>query len=500
MTDLCHLSLIEQARRVATGGATARELVEAHLARIDEIDPRVHAFLHVDREGALAAAESIDARRGRGEKLGPLAGVPIGLKDVIVTKGVPTTAGSKLLGGWVPPYDATVVEKLRAADAILLGKQNCDEFGMGSSTENSAAGLTRNPWNLERIPGGSSGGSAAAVAAGLCTASIGTDTGGSIRQPASMCGVVGLKPTYGRVSRWGLIAYASSLDQIGPLTRTVEDAALLLELIAGHDPRDATSLTDAVPRYRSKLASAVVAGMKIGLPSEYFPTGADGIDPAVRTILDRCIAVMRDAGARFVPLSLPHTKLALPTYYLLASAEASSNLSRYDGVRYGQRVEKPGASLADLYRDSRSAGFGPEVKRRIMLGTYALRAGYYDAYYKKAQQVRALIKRDFDEAFAQADVLLTPTAPTAAFPIGATKTPMEMYLGDIFTLACNLAGLPGLSVPVGLTPDGLPVGVQLLGKPLGEETLLKAGRAIEQRCEMQPKWPALGEAAEGGAA
>ena len=312
-----------------------------------------------------------------------------------------------------------------------------------------------------------------------------------------MCGVVGLKPTYGRVSRWGLIAYASSLDQIGPITRTVEDAALLLELIAGHDPRDSTSVTDAVPRYRSKLAGGVVAGLKVGLPSEYF---TDGIDPAVRAVLDRCISVMRDAGARFVPLSLPHTKLALPTYYLLASAEASSNLSRYDGIRYGARVEKSGASLTDLYRDTRSAGFGAEVKRRIMLGTFALRAGYYDAYYKKAQQIRALIKRDFDEAFAKADVLLTPTAPTAAFPIGATKTPMEMYLGDIFTLACNLAGLPGLVVPVGLTPQNLPVGVQLLGKPLGEEALLKVGRAIEQRCELSPRWPDLGEIPEGGAA
>lgn len=497
MTALCHLSLVEQARRVAVGGATARELVDAHLARIEALDGKLHTFLHVDKDGARAAADAIDARRSRGEKLGPLAGVPIGLKDVLVTKGVPTTAASKILDGWIPPYDATVVEKLRAADAILIGKQNCDEFGMGSSTENSATGPSRNPWNPERVPGGSSGGSAAAVAAGLCTASIGTDTGGSIRQPAAMCGVVGLKPTYGRVSRWGLIAYASSLDQIGPFTRTVEDAALLLELIAGHDPRDSTSITEAVPKYRSKLAGGVVAGMRVGLPSEYF---TEGIDPAVRAVLDKCIAVMRDAGARFVTLSLPHTRLALPTYYLLASAEASSNLSRYDGVRYGQRVERSGASLADLYRDSRSAGFGPEVKRRIMLGTFALRAGYYDAYYKKAQQIRALIKRDFDDAFAQVDVLLTPTAPTAAFPIGATKTPMDMYLGDIFTLACNLAGLPGLSVPVGLTPDGLPVGAQLLGKPLGEEALLKTGRAIEQRCELAPKWPDLGEVAEGGAA
>ncbi len=496
MTDLCHLSLVEQARRIAVGGTTSRELVDAHLDRLDALDGELGTFLHVDREGARAAADAIDARRSRGDKLGPLAGVPIGFKDVLVTKGQPTTAASKLLAGWVPPYDAAVVEKLRAADAIVLGKQNCDEFGMGSSTENSSARPTRNPWDKSRVPGGSSGGSAAAVAAGLCTASIGTDTGGSIRQPASMCGVVGLKPTYGRVSRWGLIAYASSLDQIGPLTRTVEDAALLLELIAGHDPRDSTSLPDPVPKYRAKLAGSVVAGMKIGLPSEYF---TDGISPDVRAILDNCVAVMRDAGARFVPLSLPHTKLALPAYYLLASAEASSNLSRYDGVRYGKRVQKPGASLADLYRDTRSAGFGPEVKRRIMLGTYALRAGYYDAYYKKAQQVRALIKRDFDEAFAQVDVLLTPTAPTAAFPLGATKTPMEMYLGDIFTLACNLAGLPGLAVPVGLTPDNLPVGVQLLGKPLGEEALLKTGRAIEQRCTPSPRWPELGELAERGA-
>jgi aspartyl-tRNA(Asn)/glutamyl-tRNA(Gln) amidotransferase subunit A len=490
MSDLCHLSLVEQARRVAVGGATARDLVDAHLARIDAIDPRINAFLLVDRDGARAAADEIDARRNRGDKLGPLAGVPIGFKDVLVTKGLVTTAASKMLSGWIPPYDATVVARLRAADAIVIGKQNCDEFGMGSSTENSAFGPTRNPWNLACIPGGSSGGSAAAVAAGLCAASIGTDNGGSIRQPASMCGVVGFKPTYGRVSRWGLVAYASSLDQIGPLTRTVEDAALLLELMAGHDPRDATSVEATVPKYRTKLTGAVVAGMKIGLPSEYF---GDGIDPAVRTAVDRCISVLRDAGARFTHLSLPHTRLALPAYYLLASAEASSNLSRYDGIRYGQRVEKPGATLAEVYRDSRSAGFGPEVKRRIMLGTFALRAGYYDAYYRKAQQIRTLIKRDFEEAFAQVEVVLTPTAPTPAFGIGTTTSPLQMYLGDVFTLACNLAGLPGMSVPVGLTPDGLPVGVQLLGRPLDEMTLLKAGAAIEQRCEIKPKWPDLGE-------
>jgi aspartyl-tRNA(Asn)/glutamyl-tRNA(Gln) amidotransferase subunit A len=494
MSDLCHLSLVEQARRVAVGGATARELVDAHLARIDAIEPRVGAFLLVDHDGARAAADDIDARRGRGEKLGPLAGVPIGIKDVVVTKGMATTAASQILQRWIPPYDATVVERLRAADAIVIGKQNCDEFGMGSSTENSSVRPTHNPWNLERVPGGSSGGSAAAVAAGLCAASLGTDTGGSIRQPASMCGVVGLKPSYGRVSRWGLIAYASSLDQIGPLTRTVEDSALLLEVIAGNDPRDATSVEAAVPNYRAKLSTGVVAGLKVGLPAEYF---GEGIDPAVRAAIDKCVSVLRDAGARFTQLSLPHTKLALPTYYLLASAEASSNLSRYDGIRYGQRVEKPGASLADVYRDSRSAGFGAEVKRRIMLGTFALRAGYYDAYYRKAQQIRALIKRDFEEAFAQVEVILTPTAPTAAFPIGATTTPLQMYLGDVFTLACNLAGLPGLSVPVGLTPEGLPVGVQLIGRPLDEMTLLKAGRAIEQRCELTPRWPDLGDVGEG---
>jgi aspartyl-tRNA(Asn)/glutamyl-tRNA(Gln) amidotransferase subunit A len=490
MTDLCHLSLVEQARRIAVGGTTAVELVETHLARIDAVEPRVGAFLLVDREGARAAAQAIDARRSRGDKLGPLAGVPIGIKDVLVTKGLATTAASKMLAGWVPPYDATVVERLRAADAIVLGKQNCDEFGMGSSTENSGFAKTRNPWDLERVPGGSSGGSAAAVAAGMCSASLGTDTGGSIRQPASMCGVVGLKPTYGRVSRWGLIAYASSLDQVGPITRTVEDAALLLELLAGYDPRDSTSVEAPVPRYRSKLATAVVAGMKIGLPSEYF--GA-GIAPEVRAALERCVDVLRDAGAKFVELTLPHTRLALPTYYLLASAEASSNLSRYDGIRFGNRVERANASLADVYRDSRSAGFGAEVKRRIMLGTFALRAGYYDAYYRKAQQIRALIKQDFDDAFTRCDVLLTPTAPTPAFRLGATSTPLEMYLGDVFTLACNLAGLPGLSVPAALTPAGLPVGVQLLARPLDELTLLKAGRAIEERCELRPRWPSLVE-------
>jgi aspartyl-tRNA(Asn)/glutamyl-tRNA(Gln) amidotransferase subunit A len=390
-----------------------------------------------------------------------------------VTAGLATTAGSKILAGWVPPYDAGVVTRLRDAGAILLGKANCDEFAMGSSTENSAFHPTRNPWDPTRVPGGSSGGSAAAVAAGLCAASLGSDTGGSIRQPAAFCGVVGLKPTYGRVSRWGLIAFASSLDQVGPMARSVEDAALLLEVIAGHDPRDATSLTAPVPSYRAGLGAGV-AGLRVGLPREYF---ADGLDPEIRAALDRTAEALRAAGAVVSEVTLPHTAAALPTYYLVAPAEASSNLARYDGVRFGLRVDAP--TLLDVYRKSRGAGFGPEVKRRIMLGTYALRAGYYDAFYKKAQQVRTLIKRDFDQAFAAVDVLLTPTTPTAAFAFGAKATPYDMYLADVFTLSCNLAGIPGLSVPCGQTADGLPIGAQLLGKALDEATLLRVGAAIE---------------------
>jgi aspartyl-tRNA(Asn)/glutamyl-tRNA(Gln) amidotransferase subunit A len=466
-------SVTDTVKRVASGEISAVRVVNNLISRISNLDRELGAYLATDEAGALRDAAEVDRRRKDNVALGPLAGVPIALKDNLVTKGIATTAGSKILQGWIPPFDATVVEKLRAAGALILGKANLDEFGMGSSTERSAYKKTRNPWDTSRVPGGSSGGSAAAVAAGLAGASLGTDTGGSIRQPAAFCGVVGLKPTYGRVSRWGVIAFASSLDQVGPLTRTVKDAALVLQVIAGHDPRDSTSLDAAVPAFVD-AATGDVTGMKIGLPKEYFE---GSIDADVRTALDKTIAALKDKGAIFVDVSLPHTRLALPAYYLVAPAEASSNLARYDGIRYGKRAD--GTDLLDVYRKSRGAGFGPEVKRRIMLGTYALRSGYYDAYYKKAQQIRALIKRDFDEAFAKVDVMLTPTTPTAAFRFNAKATPLDMYLGDIFTLACNLAGLPGMSVPCGMTTDGLPIGAQLLGRPLDEVSVIRAGSAIE---------------------
>jgi len=478
MSEVAWLSAAEQARKVRTREVSARELVHTYLDRIAALDGALGAYLLVDAEGALARADAVDAAIARGEDPGPLAGVPVAIKDVLVTEGMTTTAASRILAGWVPPYDGTAVARLRAAGAIVLGKLNCDEFAMGSSNENSAVKPCRNPWDLERVPGGSSGGSAAAVAAALCAASLGTDTGGSIRQPAALCGIVGVKPTYGRVSRWGAIAFASSLDQIGPMARTVEDAALLLETIAGVDPRDATSVDAPVPRYRDALGLGA-AGLRIGVPREYFP---DALDAEVRAAAERAIAALREAGARIVDVSLPHTRYALPTYYLLAPAEASSNLARYDGVRYGLREGGPAgkASLLDMYRQTRGAGFGAEVKRRIMIGTYALRAGYYDAYYKKAQQVRALIKRDFDEAFAAVDLVIAPTTPTPAFKLGEKSAPIDMYLADVFTLSCNLAGLPGVAVPAGLSSAGLPIGVQLLGRPLDEATALRAAAALER--------------------
>ncbi len=423
--------------------------------------------------------------RAANTPLPPLAGVPISLKDVIVTRGLATTAASKILQGWIPPYDAHVVDKLRAAGAVILGKVNCDEFAMGSSTERSAYQRTKNPWDPGRVPGGSSGGSSASVAAGLCVGSLGTDTGGSIRQPAAFCGVVGIKPTYGRVSRWGIVAFASSLDQVGPITRSVADAALLLETICGFDERDSTSLDEPVPKFSDALVGEVT-GLRVGLPKEYF---GDGIDADVRAALDKTVAALKDRGATIVDVSLPHTHLALAAYYIIAPAEASSNLARYDGIRFG-KAAAGAKDLMDLYMRSRGAGFGPEVKRRIMLGTYALRSGYYDAFYKKAQQVRALIKRDFDEAFTQCDVLLTPTTPTAAYKLGSKATPLDMYLGDIFTLACNLAGLPGISVPCGLTSDGLPIGAQLLGKPLDESTLIRTAAVIESTVGLGDRRPA----------
>ncbi len=467
-------SVAETVRNIASGEITAMRLVDETLTRIQNVDRELNAFLDVDSDGARTAAREIDRRRTSNEPLGPLGGVIMSLKDMIVTKGLATTAGSKILQGWIPPYDAHVVERLRAAGAIILGKVNCDEFGMGGSTERSAYKKTRNPWNASFVPGGSSGGSAAAVAAGLGVGSLGTDTGGSIRQPAAFCGVVGLKPTYGRVSRWGVVAFASSLDQVGPIARTVADAATILEVISGFDPRDSTSLEAPIPPFTT-LAGTPAKGLRVGIPREYFE---GTIDDEVRACVDKAVAALKAAGCEIKDVSLPHTHLALAAYYIIAPAEASSNLARYDGVRYGKRAPDT-TDLLDLYRKTRGQGFGPEVKRRIMLGTYALRSGYYDAYYKKAQQVRALIKRDFVEAFAKVDCVLTPTTPTPAFRFNARQTPMDMYLGDVFTLSCNLAGLPGISVPCGLAKDNLPIGVQLLGKPLDESTLLRAGAAIE---------------------
>ncbi len=481
-SSIIYLSAAEQARRVRARAVSARELTQAYLDRIAHIDQSIGAFLQLDREGALAQADRIDAAfnsndQGAGDELGPLAGVPMAIKDVLVTRDLETTAGSKILTGWVPPYDGTAVAQLRNAGAIILGKLNMDEFAMGSSNENSAIKACRNPWDPTRVPGGSSGGSAAAVAAFECAAALGTDTGGSIRQPAAFCGIVGVKPTYGRVSRYGVIAFASSLDQVGPMTRTVEDAALLLEVISGFDPRDSTSIDRPVPRYRDALERDI-SGLTIGLPDEYF---AEGIDPEVSKSIDDAIALYNKLGAKTVRVSLPHTKYALPTYYLVAPAEASSNLARYDGVRYGPRQGDGNDGLLDMYCKTRGAGFGREVKRRIMLGTYALRSGYYDAYYLKAQKVRTLIKEDFERAFESVDLLLSPTTPTPAFALGEkTANPLDMYLADIFTLSCNLAGLPGMSVPCGFTESGLPIGLQLLGKPLAEETLLAAAAAYER--------------------
>ncbi|HKE19697.1 MAG TPA: Asp-tRNA(Asn)/Glu-tRNA(Gln) amidotransferase subunit GatA [Kofleriaceae bacterium] len=469
----------ELARRVRAREVSAREVLRATLDRIAAVDPRLGAFLHVDAGGAAAQAAAVDDAIARRSDPGPLAGVPIALKDVLVTGGVPTTAGSRILEGWVPPasYSATVVERLRAAGAVLVGKLNLDEFAMGSSNENSAFRPVRNPWDLERVPGGSSGGAAAAVAAGLCAAALGTDTGGSIRQPASLCGVVGLKPTYGRVSRHGVIAFASSLDQVGPLARSVADAALVLEVIAGFDPLDSTSVAQPPPSLAGELEHGA-RGLTIGRPREL---ELPGVDPEVTAAVDAALDVLVHLGATVTDVSLPHATYALPTYYLIAPAEASSNLARYDGVRYGLRAGPPGQGLHDMYSRTRGSGFGAEVKRRIMLGTFALRSGYYDAYYKKAQQVRALIAADYERAFAEVDLIATPTSPTAAFRLGEkTQDPVTMYLADVFTLGAPLAGLPGISVPCGFTPEGLPVGLQLLARALDEATLVRAAAAFER--------------------
>ena len=467
------------------GDLTPTAVAEAYLARIDALDGRVGAYLTVVRDQALAAARESELRWRAGAPLGPLDGAPVALKDVLCTRGVRTTCGSKMLESFVPPYDATVVERLRAAGAVILGKTNMDEFAMGSSTEHSAFHPTRNPWDLARVPGGSSGGSAAAVAGGLAAGGLGSDTGGSIRQPAAFCGVVGMKPTYGRVSRYGLIALASSLDQIGPFAQDVRDAALLLGAVAGHDRRDATSIQAPVPDYAADLSKGV-AGLTLGLPDEYF---IDGMDPDVERAVRAAIEVLKELGARLERVSLPTTKHSLAAYYLILPAEASSNLARYDGVKFGLRV--PGRDLVEMESRTRAAGFGAEVKRRIMLGTYALSAGYYDAYYGKAQSVRTLVRREFAAAFARVDLIVAPTTPNVAFKHGEKEDPLSMYLNDVFTIPGNLAGIPGISVPCGFSVTGLPIGLQVLGRPLDEPRLLRAAYAYEQATPWRSRRPEL---------
>ncbi len=468
------LTASEIQRRVAAREESAQEVCRAALARVEALDAKLRIFLAVDAEGALAAAAEVDRKLAAHEPPGPLAGVPVALKDNLCTLGFPTTCASRSLEGWRPPYNAAVVEKLRQAGAVVVGKTNLDEFAMGSSCENSAFHPTCNPWNPACVVGGSSGGSAAAVAAGLAPVALGSDTGGSIRQPAALCGVVGLKPTYGRVSRYGLVAYASSLDQIGPLAHTAEDAARVLAVIAGRDARDATSAPVEVPDYTRGLAGGV-ADLTLGLPREYF---GEGLDPEVRRAVAGAVDVLRSQGARVRDVSLPHTEYCLAAYYLIATAEASSNLARYDGVQYGLRV--PADNLTEMYRTTRAAGFGAEVKRRIMLGTYALSAGYYEAYYQKALQVRTLIQQDFTAALADCDVLVTPTSPTPAFRLGEKlDDPLTMYLSDIYTISVNLAGLPGLSLPCGFSAAGLPIGLQLIGRAFEEPTLLRTAQAYQ---------------------
>jgi aspartyl-tRNA(Asn)/glutamyl-tRNA(Gln) amidotransferase subunit A len=480
MAEALHAALesltLSQARGSVLGGSTSATLLaEDHYERIAAVDPEIHSYLALTKERAFAQAARVDAAVKAGDPVGSLAGVPIGIKDVLTMRGAASTAGSRILRGYHPPYDATVVTKLEAAGAVLLGKLNCDEFAMGSSNENSAYGAVRNPRALDRVPGGSSGGSAAAVAAGLCVASLGTDTGGSIRQPAAFCGVVGVLPTYGRVSRYGLIAFASSLDRVGPFARSVEDAATLLEVLSGPDPMDATASSQAVLNYAAEAAKPV-EGLRIGVPEEYF---GEGLDPEIRAAIERSLDDLRSAGCTIHKVSLPHTRYAVPTYYVIATAEASSNLSRFDGVRFGLRAEDAN-TLSAMYSKSRDEGFGAEVKRRILLGTYVLSAGYYDAYYRKAQQVRAMLTRDFLEAFGKVDAIVCPVTPTPAFKLGEkTDDPLQMYLEDIYSVAASLAGICGMSVPCGTTSAGLPIGVQVLGRHFDEATMLRVGTAIE---------------------
>ncbi|TDF94178.1 Asp-tRNA(Asn)/Glu-tRNA(Gln) amidotransferase subunit GatA [Paenibacillus piri] len=484
--SLFELKLQEIHTKLQDRQLTVTDLVDEAYARIGQVDGKIKAFLKLDEENARAAAKSLDGQLGSGSARGLLFGLPIGIKDNIVTEGVTTTCASQFLRNFNPVYDATVVAKLKDAQAVSIGKLNMDEFAMGGSNENSSFHTTYNPWNTDYVPGGSSGGSAAAVAAGEVYFSLGSDTGGSIRQPAAYCGIVGLKPTYGLVSRFGLVAFASSLDQIGPLTKNVEDSAYLLQAIAGHDPQDSTSAKVDIPDYISAL-SGDVKGLRVALPKEYM---SEGIDPKVRDAVMTALKTLESLGAVVEEVSLPHSEYAVAAYYLLASSEASSNLARFDGVRYGVRAENP-KNLLDLYHKSRSEGFGPEVKRRIMLGTYALSSGYYDAYYLKAQKVRTLIKQDFDRVFESYDVIIGPTAPTAAFKVGSqVDNPLTMYLNDIMTIPVNLAGIPAISVPCGFA-DGLPVGLQIIGKALDESTVLRVAHAYEQNTDFHKQRPAI---------
>lgn len=486
---LNQLTISELTAKLAKRETSAREATQACLDQIKRVDGQIHAFLSYDAADALAQADAVDKAiaGGASHTQRPLLGVPIGIKDVLAVKGQPLNCGSKILGKFVSPYDATAIERLRAAGAIVFGRLNMDEFAMGSSTETSAFGVTRNPWDAMRIPGGSSGGSAAAVAADECIATLGTDTGGSIRQPAALCGCVGLKPTYGRVSRYGLVAFASSLDQIGPFTKDVRDSATLLEVLSGLDHRDSTSVPQPVPHYAAGLTGDI-KGLKLGLPKEYM---IGGLDLEVNQAVRAAVKQLEQLGAEIVEISLPHTDYAVATYYIVATAEASANLARFDGIRYGLRVE--GNDPTSLYGNTRGAGFGPEVKRRIILGTYVLSSGYYDAYYLRAQKVRTLIRQDFLKAFEKVDAIVTPTSPTAAFKLGEkSDDPLQMYLSDIFTISCNLAGICGLSLPCGFTANPkLPIGLQLLGKPFGEETIFKIAHAYEQSTGWHKEKPAL---------
>lgn len=485
---LSDLTARELRDKIAKGEVTSVEATQFVLAAIDRLNPQLNAYNAVEKQRALDKAAAIDAKRKAGEPLGLLGGVPIALKDNMCTDYGVTTCSSKMLKDFRAPYNATVVNKLEAAGAVILGKTNLDEFAMGSSTENSAFGPSKNPWNTKCVPGGSSGGSAAAVAARLGFAALGSDTGGSIRQPASLCGIVGLKPTYGLVSRYGLVAFASSLDQIGPMCLTVEDAALLLDVIAGHDPKDSTSWPQPQPNYSADLDKPV-EGLRIGLPREYWEI--EGTQPEVKAAIQKAIDWYTQRGAKIVDVSLPHTKYGIAAYYIIAPAEASSNLARYDGVHYGHRTASP-EDLIDLYAASRAEGFGPEVKRRIMLGTYALSSGYYDAYYNRALKIRRLIKRDFDMAFNQCDVIVCPTSPTVAFEFGSkTDNPLEMYLCDVFTVTCNIAGIAGLSMPCGFSASNLPIGLQLLGPTFGEQKLLRVARMYEKAHDWTKRKPPL---------